>query len=158
MWLVRSPYEDSPASAPVLSAHKFPIIPHKRTRPSREPHGGCHWRPEQSQQGAALASKVGAIIRPSAFAALTSANLVGRCTGRSAGLAPFRKRSTHLASPTKASAGSTPYERRRPMVSIIVRMPTVNDVSDHVNRVRVRSSPGIASCGRGYGRLLSPPA
>src|SRR6516165_6377641 len=56
--------------------HDLVCAPHKRTRPSREPHGGCHWRPEQSQQGAALASKVGAIIRPSAFAALTSANLV----------------------------------------------------------------------------------
>jgi len=33
-------YWDSLASAPALSAHKFPLFPHKRTRRSREPHGG----------------------------------------------------------------------------------------------------------------------
>ena len=45
----------------------------------------------------ARARRVGGIVRPRAFAVLrliTSSNLVGSCTGRSAGLAPLRMRST----------------------------------------------------------------
>jgi hypothetical protein len=48
----------------------------------------------------ALASRLAGIVRPSALAVLrliTSPYLVGACTGRSAGLAPFRSRSTYEA-------------------------------------------------------------
>ncbi len=45
----------------------------------------------------ARASRVGGTSRPSALAVLrliTSSNLVGACTGRSAGFSPLRMRST----------------------------------------------------------------
>ena len=64
----------------------------------------CHNRTHAPQQTApysmtssASASKLGAIVRPRAFAVLrliTSSYLVGVCTGRSAGFSPFRIRST----------------------------------------------------------------
>src|SRR5262245_16064291 len=53
--------------------------------------------PPHSITSSARACRVSGTVRPSAFAVLrliTSANLVGICTGRSAGLSPLRIRST----------------------------------------------------------------
>jgi hypothetical protein len=53
--------------------------------------------PPHSITSSARARSVGGIVRPRARAVLrlmTSSNLVGSCTGRSAGLAPLRMRST----------------------------------------------------------------
>ena len=50
-----------------------------------------------SMTSSAVASKEGGTVRPSVFAVLrltTSSYLVGACTGRSAGFAPLRMRST----------------------------------------------------------------
>ena len=54
-------------------------------------------RATQSITSSALAISVGGRLRPSARAVLRlmmNSNLVGACTGRSAGLAPFKMRST----------------------------------------------------------------
>jgi hypothetical protein len=53
--------------------------------------------PHHSITSSAVASSAGGTVRPSAFAVLrliTSSNLVGCCTGRSAGFSPLRMRST----------------------------------------------------------------
>jgi hypothetical protein len=53
--------------------------------------GGCH-----SITSSALSSSDCGMVRPKAFAVLrliASSNLIGCCTGNSAGLAPFRMRS-----------------------------------------------------------------
>src|SRR5262249_45954203 len=56
-------------------------------------------------------------VRPSAFAAIIltiSSNLIGDCTGRSAGFSPRKMRSTYEAVRRKMSDGSGPYETRLP--------------------------------------------
>src|SRR5262249_16845437 len=55
----------------------------------------------------ARASTLGGIVRPICFAVLrliTNSNFIGRSTGRSAGLAPFRILSTYVAARRKLSA------------------------------------------------------
>src|SRR5262245_48087539 len=50
-----------------------------------------------SMTSSARASKVGGTVRPSALAVfklITKSNLVGACTGKSAGFSPLRMRST----------------------------------------------------------------
>src|SRR6516164_7263482 len=66
--------------------------PHGRTAEQREDIATVH-----SITSSASASSVGGTVRPSAVAAFalkTNSNFVGCCTGRSAGLAPFRMRTT----------------------------------------------------------------
>ena len=56
--------------------------------------------PPHSITSSAISRKSRVKVRPSAFAAfrlMTSSNLVGCCTGSSAGLAPFRILSTYVA-------------------------------------------------------------
>src|SRR6516164_8519401 len=75
------------------------LLPARRQRPGRR---AAEQRDElapshHSITSSARASSVGGTSRPSAFAVLrliTSSNLVGACTGRSAGFAPRRMRST----------------------------------------------------------------
>src|SRR5262249_53396143 len=71
----------------------------RRERPRG--HRGAKKRDERaalhSITSSAMASSDGGTVRPSAFAVLTlmtSSNLVGVCTGRSAGFSPLRMRST----------------------------------------------------------------
>jgi len=59
----------------------------------------------------ALTSNVYGIARPNVFAVfwlITNSNLVGACTGKSAGLVPFRIRSTYVAARSKRFSMSTP--------------------------------------------------
>src|SRR5215471_19305075 len=59
----------------------------------------------------------GGIVRPSALAVLrliTSSNLVGCSTARSAGLAPFRILSTKIAERSNIALMLGPYDMRRP--------------------------------------------
>src|SRR5262245_17827688 len=66
--------------------------PRRRTAEQRDERAAPH-----SITSSALARSVGGTSRPSAFAVfrlITSANLVGACTGRSAGFSPLRMRST----------------------------------------------------------------
>src|SRR5574337_2226370 len=61
------------------------------------------------------------IVRPSALAVLrliTSSNLLGCSTGRSAGLAPLRILSTCVAARRKRTAQSSPYEMSPPRLTI----------------------------------------
>src|SRR6516165_6547530 len=67
--------------------------------------------PPYSITSSARASSVGVTVRPNAFATLrliASSNLVGACTGRSAGLAPPRMRSMYSAARGNVSPKSTP--------------------------------------------------
>src|SRR5262249_22122992 len=60
------------------------------------------------------------IVRPSVFAVLrltTSSNLADSWTGRSAGLAPLRIRSTYDAARQYVSAKSTPYDIKPPLLA-----------------------------------------
>src|SRR5262249_26885886 len=64
--------------------------PHRRAADERDDLASLH-----SITSAAMASTPGGIVRPSAFAVLrliTSSNLVGCTTGRSAGFVPLRMR------------------------------------------------------------------
>jgi hypothetical protein len=66
---------------------------------------------DHSITSSARASSVGGMSRPSAFAVLrliTSSNLVGACTGRSAGFSPLRMRSTYDAARRSWSMKSGP--------------------------------------------------
>src|SRR5215468_2640076 len=91
----------------------------------------CRERPrsryaaEQRDERAALhsitssasARSLSGILRPSALAVLrlmTNSNLTGASTGKSAGLAPFRMRSTYEAVRRKMSYTSGPYDIRPP--------------------------------------------
>src|SRR5262245_12701677 len=73
-----------------------------RARRERPRRGAAEQRdelapPDHSITSSASASSVAGMSMPSAIAVLrliTSSNLTGCCTGRSAGLAPFRMRST----------------------------------------------------------------
>src|SRR5262249_2529355 len=69
----------------------------ERPRNCRASKQGDELASLHSITSSASASSPGGTVRPSAFAVLrliTSSNFVGRCTGRSAGLAPLRMRST----------------------------------------------------------------
>src|SRR5206468_12480457 len=71
------------------------LSPHSVQRNSRAQSGTAH-----SITSSARARIAGAIVRPSALAVfrlMTNSNLVGCCTGRSAGLAPLRILSTYAA-------------------------------------------------------------
>src|SRR5262245_14639232 len=72
----------------------------------------CHeLPPPHSITSSARASSVEETVRPSVLAVfrlMASSNLVGACTGRSAGLAPLRMRSTYEAERRKISEGSGP--------------------------------------------------
>src|SRR5215510_6976310 len=66
------------------------------------------------------------IVRPSAFAVfrlMTSSNLVGCSTGRSAGFAPFRILSTKIAARRQMSLMSAPYEVKPPASTYSRRLP-----------------------------------
>src|SRR5215470_5056299 len=83
-------------------------------------------RPTESQDelatlhsitSSARASSLSGTVRPSAFAVLrltTVSNLVGACTGRSAGFSPLRMRSMYDAACRNCSRRSAPYEIRPP--------------------------------------------
>src|SRR5262249_53735071 len=80
-------------------------------RAQEDPAGG-HWI-----SSSARASRDCGMVSPSAFAVfrlMTSSNLVGRSTGRSAGLAPLRILSTYVAARRKLSATFAPYDMRPP--------------------------------------------
>src|SRR5262245_17819109 len=108
--------------APVDSeSTRAPYWRHDRRLPPRDPGSRCEDSPERRQRdrqgepvseragtgwshywitSSARSSSDGGIVRPSALAVLrlmTSSNLVGCSTGRSAGLAPFRIWSTYVA-------------------------------------------------------------
>src|SRR5262245_65384494 len=77
---------------------------HRLLRPRGERPRGCRAAEKRDElatlhsiTSSARASRVGGTVRPSALTVLrlmTSSNLVGACTGRSAGFAPRRMRST----------------------------------------------------------------
>src|SRR5262245_6532740 len=80
--------------------------PHRRAADERDEFAPLH-----SITSSARASSVGGTSRPSAFAALrliTNSNVVGCCTGRSAGLAPLSILSTYPAARRNRSARLAP--------------------------------------------------
>ena len=87
-----------------------------RVLDSRAPSRGCAKRcdalaPSHSITSSASASNVGGTVRPSSLAVLrlsTNSNLVGACTGRSAGFSPLRTRSTYDAARRYKSRLSAP--------------------------------------------------
>src|SRR5262249_39683981 len=78
--------------------HTLTLLRPRRERPRRRAAEQRHERaPFHSITSSARATRVAGTSRPSALAAFrlsTNSNLVGCCTGRSAGLAPLRMRST----------------------------------------------------------------
>ncbi len=85
--------------------------PKNQWRDRRAAESGDEFAAPHSITSSARASKVGGTSRPSTLAVLrlmASSNLVGACTGRSAGLAPFSIRSTYSAARGKVSPRSTP--------------------------------------------------
>jgi hypothetical protein len=65
----------------------------------------------QRMTSVAWKRSVGGMVRPSAWAVfrlMISSKVVGRCTGRSAGLAPWRMRSRYETTPRQSSARSHP--------------------------------------------------
>src|SRR5215831_319458 len=76
--------------------------------------------PPHSITSSARCRKGSGIVRPSVFAVLrltTSSNLADSWTGRSAGLAPLRIRSTYDAARQYVSAKSTPYDIKPPLLA-----------------------------------------
>src|SRR5262249_5166840 len=90
----------------------------RRERPcSRAAEQRYELPPLHSITSSASASSLSGIWRPSALAVLrlmTNSNLTGASTGKSAGLAPFRMRSTYEAVRRKMSYTSGPYDIRPP--------------------------------------------
>src|SRR5262249_32551742 len=81
------------------SDHRHPrLLRARRNRPrGRAAEQRNEVPPPHSITSSARASSIGGTSRPSAladFRLIASSNLVGCCTGRSAGLAPLRMRST----------------------------------------------------------------
>src|SRR5262249_33050663 len=80
------------------ASHPLALLRAGRERPRRRAaEQRDELAPFHSITSSARASKVGGTPRPSALAVLRftiSSNLVGCCTGRSAGFSPFRMRST----------------------------------------------------------------
>src|SRR5499427_4889647 len=73
--------------------------------------------PNYSITSSASAITVGGTVRPSVVAVLrlmANSNLAGACAGSSAGLAPFKMRSTYEAERQKRSDVSGPYDIRPP--------------------------------------------
>jgi hypothetical protein len=100
-------------SAACLRRSVVELLRARRERPRRR--RGAEQRDEitadHSITSSARASSVSGTSRPSALAVLrliTSSNLVGACTGSSAGLAPLRMRSTYDAASRNSSTCSTP--------------------------------------------------
>src|SRR5256885_5064883 len=101
-WLNPTPhaiavYASQPLS-PVAPQHSLPSGRYSLLGPDfhRLDRTSFTWR-THSITSSAVASSVGGTSRPSALAAfrlITSSNLVGSCTGRSAGFSPLRMRST----------------------------------------------------------------
>src|SRR5262249_14165407 len=84
-------HADAPHALALLRAR------HPRPRDRRPTEQRDEVAPLHSITSSARASSMGGISRPSAFAVfrlMTSSNLVGACTGKSATLSPFRMRST----------------------------------------------------------------
>src|SRR5262249_14492877 len=80
--------------------------PRRRAAEERDELAASH-----SITSSAVASSVLGTVRPRAFAVLrliTSSNLVGSWTGRSAGLSPLRMRSAYVAACRNSSGRSTP--------------------------------------------------
>src|SRR6516164_11005244 len=72
-------------------------------------------RPDYSITSSASAIAVGGTVKPSVIAVLrlmANSNLAGACAGSSAGLAPFKMRSTYEAERQKRSDVSGPYDIR----------------------------------------------
>src|SRR5262249_60093121 len=107
-------------------AHQHPDGAHaNRLLRIRRERLGSQCAAEQPDELAALhsitssapASSILGMTMPRAFAVLrliTSSNLVGACTGRSAGLAPRRMRLTYSDARRNWSMASTPYDTRPP--------------------------------------------
>src|SRR6516164_5314299 len=80
--------------------------PRRRATEQRDELAALHLR-GHSITSSAMARSLSGIWRPSALAAfrlITSSNLVGACTGRSAGLVPLRMRSIYPAACRDCSA------------------------------------------------------
>ena len=87
----------------LIADHRYRLL--LRTQCARRRHRAAQQEqqlaPLHPMTSSARASSVGGTVRPSALAVLrlmTSSNVVGRCTGRSAGLAPLRIRYAHRKS------------------------------------------------------------
>src|SRR5262245_41759035 len=104
-WLNPTPhaiavYASQPTS-PLTTQHSLPSGRYSLLGPDfhRLDRTSFAWRTHSITSSAATSSP-GGTVTPSAFAVLrltTVSNLVGACTGRSAGLAPRRMRSTYRA-------------------------------------------------------------
>src|SRR5450759_2069024 len=113
------PTYSAPASTNVCS---WSVSDHSRRQSElqRSAKNGLMHRSKQrlsSITSSARASSVGGILIPSALAVLrlmTSSNLVGCSTGKSAGLAPFNILSTNVAALRNNNEISTPYDKRAP--------------------------------------------
>src|SRR5262245_16852550 len=80
-----------------VSRKRIDVVRDERPRHCRASEQRDELAPLHSITSLARASSVGGTVRPSAvaaFALMTNSNFVGCCTGRSAGLAPFRMRTT----------------------------------------------------------------
>src|SRR5262245_35476247 len=83
--------KDKRQTADQAAAFAKRAVEHRRAAEQRDERAALH----HSITSSAVASSDGGISRPNAFAVLrliTSSNFVGCITGRSAGLAPFRRR------------------------------------------------------------------
>src|SRR6516165_12486698 len=81
-----------------------------------------HFEPPSNHSitSSARASSMGGTVSPSALAVLglmASSNLVGVCSGRSAGFSPLRMRSTYWAAERNWLARSDPYDIRPPALT-----------------------------------------
>src|SRR6516164_4474747 len=80
-------HEDADVSQPLRLLRVRRAWPHRRAAEQRDELAASH-----SITSSAMASMPGGIVRPSVLAVLrlmTKSNLVGICTGRSAGLSPL---------------------------------------------------------------------
>src|SRR5262249_5271411 len=105
--------QSAPVRSHIISQACFPKAPIEptfaRLRVYRETPR--EYLAPHSITSSARASSVEETVRPSVLAVfrlMASSNLVGACTGRSAGLAPLRMRSTYEAERRKISEGSGP--------------------------------------------------
>src|SRR5678815_1353323 len=122
-WLNPTPhaiavYASRPLS-PVATQHSLPSGRYSLLGPDfhRLDRASFAWR-THSITSSALACNVNGTVRPSVFAVLrliTSSNLDGCCTGRSAGLAPLRILSTKIAARRYESSKWTPYDMNPPI-------------------------------------------
>src|SRR5262249_32557710 len=104
-------HADAPHALALLRARR------KRPRRSRAAEERYECAAIHSITSSALTISELGTIRPRAFAVfklIASSNLVGSCTGRSAGLSPLRMRSAYAAACRNTSGRSTPYDIRPP--------------------------------------------